>query len=508
MIETSKTPLRLAQAHFNRMQLAGATASTRQRTALFNMLRDIDSQIGLSKFTSIYPFIGGTAATHALDVLGSGNDITWSGTVTHDAKGSQSNGSTGYGDTGIASSDYSSADAHLSCYVTGGTASTNRMAVAGVYASGPNNRLGLFSQLASANAQGCIGQNCASTASGGEGFYALKNDGTSVDLYLDGSQIATAAHSASTFTSQTINIMRDPGGNTWYDDSVFKFVSIGLALTDTEVSNLNTIVQAYQTALFRDFSRLGTYISSVEAALGSELTTTQTDAITALDTAIGSIGASKFEAVYPYLGGTAACHAIDLMGANDITWTGSATHDANGVTGGGAASGVYGDTGIVPNTSSILGQDSTHMSAYVVENPLTGSGVNMGVYDGTRFLTLQSFRGVDSIDYYYVNSGTFSNPAAESPPDGFHVVNRELSTHQDLYRRGTRDSNGAVTSTGKPQTYSIHVFGRNNSGTSDSQSDDRCGFHSIGAGLTSSEITTLTNAVNAYQTALSRAVSS
>ena len=506
MIYTSKTPLRLTHAHVNRIELTGAQVTANQRAALAKLLSDIDSQIGLSKFTAIYPFIGGTAASHALDVVG-GNDITWNGTLTHNAAGTTGDGSTGYGDTGIASDEFSSDDVHLSVYQIGGTPSTNRMAISGVYASGPNNRLAIFSQLASGNVQSCIGQNCAAVIDDGTGLIAAKNDGTSVDLYANGSQIATAAHSASTFTSQTINLMREPAGNQWFDDGTFKFVSIGTSLTDDENGYLYTIVEEFQNTLFRTNNLLPAYVADVESAIGSSIPSADLTAISDLVDAIISIGEDKFEAVYPFYGGNAAAHAIDLMGSFDITWNGTLTHDANGVTPNGSSG--YGATGFNTSSSSTkMSLNSTHYCTYFVENPLSGTGIHMGLFDG----------GLGRFTYFHcshqtnwqicLNANSIGNLTAPSPGDGCVVYNRELSTHQDIYHRGTRVLNHSENSVALLNR-EVRLFGRNTGGAGvDSYVNDPTRFWSMGAGLSSAEITTLTNAVNAYQTALGRAVSS
>jgi len=47
----------------------------------------------------IYPFVGGTAGTHAQNLKSSSFTITWNGTVTHNANGITGDGATGFGDT-------------------------------------------------------------------------------------------------------------------------------------------------------------------------------------------------------------------------------------------------------------------------------------------------------------------------------------------------------------------------------------------------------------------------
>ena len=50
---------------------------------------------------AIYPFVGGTAASHRENLKSSSYQISWSGTVVHDAAGVTGDGATGYGNTGF-----------------------------------------------------------------------------------------------------------------------------------------------------------------------------------------------------------------------------------------------------------------------------------------------------------------------------------------------------------------------------------------------------------------------
>ncbi|MCL5098721.1 MAG: hypothetical protein M1608_14560 [Candidatus Omnitrophica bacterium] len=65
------------------------------------LLNDLNA-IGLDKFHVVYPFIGGTAAAHTLNLMGADHAITWAGSaLVHDEYGVTGNRS-GYGDTGLA----------------------------------------------------------------------------------------------------------------------------------------------------------------------------------------------------------------------------------------------------------------------------------------------------------------------------------------------------------------------------------------------------------------------
>lgn len=121
MIKTSNDGTRIAASFLNRMEFAGTTPSATQAGAIKTLVADMIAAGILSKMHLFYPMIGGTAATHALDLLGA-YDITWNGTVTHNSSGAKGNGSTGYGNTGYNPSTQSSTtDAHMGFYAADGT---------------------------------------------------------------------------------------------------------------------------------------------------------------------------------------------------------------------------------------------------------------------------------------------------------------------------------------------------------------------------------------------------
>lgn len=52
-------------------------------------------------------------------------------------------------------------------------------------------------------------------------------------------------------------------------------------------------------------------------------------------------------AVWPFFGGTANCHALNLFGDDVITWSGTVTHNSNGITGDGSTG--VGTSEIIPS---------------------------------------------------------------------------------------------------------------------------------------------------------------
>lgn len=110
------------------VQRSGITDQT-QIDALTSLVESAMENGWWDKCDCIYPFVGGTAQAHSQNLKADAFNITWVGTVTHDANGIMGNGTTGYGDTGYipaSSGQWSLNSAHIGAYIrvmgTGGNA--------------------------------------------------------------------------------------------------------------------------------------------------------------------------------------------------------------------------------------------------------------------------------------------------------------------------------------------------------------------------------------------------
>ena len=238
-------------------------------------------------------------------------------------------------------------------------------------------------------------------------------------------------------------------------------------------------------------------------AANTGLNTTQKDAIDALVISMKTIGWSKFKAVYPLVGGTAAAHKWNLVNPVDtdagfrLTYTGTLTHDANGITPGGTTS-DFADTKFIPNTHGTANSGSI---GYYVRS-ISGDQQLMGGYTTTLDIwQLSTFSGG-----FYGQVGTQANPVTTpSPATRMVICSRTGATTSSNYRDGTSFQSPTDAYDGT-STASIFLFGRSNSGTNNSAGNVPCSFAFIGTGLTSGEVSTLSTAVNTYQTALGRNV--
>ena len=103
----------------------------------------------------------------------------------------------------------------------------------------------------------------------------------------------------------------------------------------------------------------------------------------ALDTAVIALKAANIwtnlHAVYPFIGGNSMAHSLNLASTNyGITWNGTVTHNANGVTGDGATG--YGDTRYYAGVSM-----KTNSGHYYVYQRLSGLTETRNIYIGDGY---------------------------------------------------------------------------------------------------------------------------
>lgn len=248
-----------------------------------------------------------------------------------------------------------------------------------------------------------------------------------------------------------------------------------------------------------------TYFNAVTAAGGS-LTTAQKNAWDAY--VVGSKADGTWAltyAVYPMMGGTAACHAINAKnpGTYNITWGGTVTHSANGVQGDGATG--YGRLGLTP--SAVYSGDDNFIAFYGRTDSMTApaSVVDFGCTDGAYSWDL----GVYNISYGWA-SHSFGNTQPYvltfdqfKRTSGTFLANR-LSTVCDLRSGNTIFANGTSSASGRP-TQAPNICGFNSGGGNTYFTNKQYSFLAVGQGLTNTQANSLNTAIDTLQTALSRA---
>lgn len=206
---------------------------------------------------------------------------------------------------------------------------------------------------------------------------------------------------------------------------------------------------------------------------------------------------TKFQAIYPMLGGSATSHKynsinpLDTDGAFRLVFSGGWTHSSTGALPNGTTGTA--DTKYKPSVSMASINDY-HISYYSGTNNTTNA-VDMGA---------NAVSAIDIEIYYFaltyagLMSG-FYMTATASNTSGLFTNSRTASNSARLYR----NTISLQTDTGSPTALctSFLTLGARSDGF---YSNRECRLATIGTGLTASEIVTYSGIVATYQTALGR----
>jgi hypothetical protein len=207
---------------------------------------------------------------------------------------------------------------------------------------------------------------------------------------------------------------------------------------------------------------------------------------------------TKFNAIYPFVGGDSTKHRYNFINTLtfQLTFNGFWIHSPTGALPNGTN--AYANTGITPSTT--LSLNDTHFSAYLRNN--TNVGADIGCQTTGTAIELDArnsgnFRGI-------VNNLTFST-VANTDSRGWFTISRTTSTLLTIYKNGASSATSAIVSISRP-TNNLYLAARNNNGITESYTSRELAFASIGSGLTAGEASTLYTLIQAMQTSLSRYV--
>jgi hypothetical protein len=242
-------------------------------------------------------------------------------------------------------------------------------------------------------------------------------------------------------------------------------------------------------------------------ANGGSLTTTEQNAILALVTNLQANGTwTKMKAIYPFVGGSAASCAVNLvnnlyLGTFSSGWTFSST--------GGAPSGA--NTFMRTNSfnpSLLLPQYDTSFSYYSrTNNTFNGADIGCQKNPSTdRVGCTIYFSGSAYADLNDFTNGRIGTVIANTA--GLFLMSRESSTLMKFYRKNLQigSTNTTLMTTALPNAiYAVGAIDFND-GINYSSTNRECAFAHMGTSLTSAEALTFYNNVQTFQTSLSRQV--
>jgi len=247
------------------------------------------------------------------------------------------------------------------------------------------------------------------------------------------------------------------------------------------------------------------FITAVEAG-GTALSGTIETALANLETVINGIGASKFDAVYPFCGGAAQSHKWNFMNPLDTdagfrgTFAGTVTHNASGITG--DATTGYMDTKFNPSTHSTA--NNIHFSVFVSAGTAAGRYGCNSDSNANNLLIGTAISGSDYIRCYGTGDDGQIVYSNSDRTDHF-MLSRRANNDFEAYKGGVSQlTKTGTTNLGDRPNANVYILAENAAGTAGSFADDTVNFVTIGEGLTDAEVTSLYNGIVAFNTALSR----
>jgi len=235
---------------------------------------------------------------------------------------------------------------------------------------------------------------------------------------------------------------------------------------------------------------------------------TDSTIIAAINTFVTDMKAAKLwwrlRAMYPFVGGTAGRHKYNLRNPADtdaafrLTFSGAPIHDANGVT---WDSGAYADTHLLQ-----IGDDfeASNISLHYYSRSNTVGGIDIGAFEGTHPCWFGINNGGElksQLNHFSGGNGLpWSNYA------GLFAASRDNDfQNTEVYRNGVQAGTYAeLVQAGAVPGVSFAIGNNNNA--FDHPSNRNCAYAAIGYGLTPTEEAAHYTIVQAFQTALSRAV--
>jgi len=211
----------------------------------------------------------------------------------------------------------------------------------------------------------------------------------------------------------------------------------------------------------------------------------------------------KMVALYPFVGGTASTHKFNLLDPVDadasfrMTFSGTWTHNANGITGNGVD--TTADTKIIPVTD--LTDNSTHISLYSgTANTSSVPDIQCGP-DGTSLISLFTKHPTFGFlsDMYDYNVNRIQTPNTAST--GFYAASRVGASDFRAFKDGVQIGSTNTTTSQGFSDLATETITVGNLTTARTYS-----LVSVGTGLTLADVQALNAAVVTFQTELSRNV--
>jgi hypothetical protein len=478
---------------FNRVTAAGGTLTQTERSAVSRLVNDLKSANLWDSMKAIYPMVGATSASCAQNLKSADFTGIFSNGWTFSSTGAKGDGyvTSSYMNTQILpTTQLVTSSAHISIYA-------NTIASSNVIMG--NNELTCFIQPSTTTLYGSLAtgtyMQVANTQS--PSFLIVNRQSTNTQkLIKNNTTIVTQTSAASSYSAaQNIFVgAYTTSGNS--SDASIAFSSIGSGLSDTQASDLHTVVQTFQTSLYRQYNRPPQTVSDTDAqafinrvyTAGGFVTDLEASAVNQLVISMKAINVwTKMRAIYPMVGSSFSSCGQNLKSTLYTATQGQLLYSANGIT--------YGNlfnTGFPLNALNSI-NDISYGYYNRVNSVLNGS---FGFGAQNEFF----IRYTDGRQYGYLfDSANDGRVVADCR--GFNAMSRIGSTTKYIQLNNTIDTYTS-TSSGTLSSVTLNLA----QGTQGAEIGRQNAFGYVSDGLNITELTNLYTAVQAFQTTLGRQV--
>ena len=243
-----------AVAFFGRVTTAGGSLSATEKAAVNQLVLDLKANSLWTPMKAIYPMVGASAAACAQNLKSSSFTGTFSSGWTFASTGVTGNGTSAYMDTGLKPSDLGQDSTHLGIYSR--TNVTESKIDMGMYSVANASYLAYkFGTTIYPTIQ------CLESAGGTSPYTTTlgliignRNNSTQTKFYQNASLLQTFSRNSTT-PNNAYNIYlgcyNENGTALAFSSKQFALATLGDGLSDANVSNLYTALQAFQTTLSR-----------------------------------------------------------------------------------------------------------------------------------------------------------------------------------------------------------------------------------------------------------------
>ena len=239
-------------AFFNRVTAAGGTLTSTEQEAVNALVTQMKT-IGIwTSMKAVYPMVGSSSAACSQNLISSSFTGTFTSGWTFSSLGASTvKGAGSFMNTQLSTiTQLSNSNTHLSYY--------NNLAITGdsniVIGDGVINSCWLGLYQTSNLFYSAIGTNFQSDSLGSTTAFFLTNktNSTTLKFHKNGNLLSTKTVVSNAFLgAQNLFLNNYDSGGTFSSGARCALASIGNSLTDTQVSDFNIVVQAFQTSLSR-----------------------------------------------------------------------------------------------------------------------------------------------------------------------------------------------------------------------------------------------------------------